>query len=355
MTTRFAESRILLVDDSPDLVVILQSMLEREGYTELISTSDPSQVVDLYLAYRPDLILLDLHMPKMNGLDVMAKLAEVTRGEFIPIVMLTGDQSPEAKLRALGGGARDFLTKPFDRTEVHLRIKNLLEMRHLHQELRQQNAVLEQKVAARTKDLERAKLEILERLALAAEFRDDATGEHAQRVGRLCAYMATALNLPKPQVELIRAAAPLHDIGKIGVPDQVLLKPGKLTPEEWSIMKAHTVTGAKLLSKSVSPTLRLGQKVAFTHHERWDGGGYEGMSGGAIPLSGRLLAVADAFDAMTHDRPYKEAMPVADAAEEISNEAGKQFDPRVVDAFLEVYKDAGGEETGRHHRVKTLS
>ncbi|MDQ3941434.1 MAG: response regulator [Actinomycetota bacterium] len=350
MVNPFTESRILLVDDSPDLVLILQRMLEREGYTELISTSDPRQVVDLYLAFRPDLVLLDLHMPEMNGLDVMASLKEATGGEYVPVVMLTGDQSPEAKLRALGGGAKDFLTKPFDRTEVHLRIKNLLEMRHLHQELRKQNELLEQKVAARTKELERAKEEILERLALAAEFRDDATGEHTQRVGQLCADMALVLGLPKSQIELIRAAAPLHDIGKIGVPDEILLKPDKLTHEEWEIMKGHTVTGARLLSKSVSPALRLGARLAFTHHERWDGQGYEGMSGETIPLSGRLVAVADAFDAMTHDRPYRRAMHVATAIAEIDDQRNRQFDSRVVDAFLHVYDDP--EQTGARNRMR---
>ncbi|MGH2808749.1 MAG: HD-GYP domain-containing protein [Actinomycetota bacterium] len=172
-------------------------------------------------------------------------------------------------------------------------------MRALHEKLRRQNSILELRVDARTRELERAKLEILQRLAMAAEFRDDATGEHTQRVGRLCALMAEAMNLGAEKVRLMLDAAPLHDVGKIGVPDDILLKPGSLTPEEWAVMKRHTVTGARLLSHSVSPTLRLGERIALTHHEHWDGSGYRGLSGEDIPLSGRLVAVADAFDAMT--------------------------------------------------------
>ena len=334
--TSFGSARILLVDDSPDLVFIMERILEEEGYGHVISTTDPRRVVDLYLAGNPDLILLDLHMPEMNGFDVMAALKDAGMDESVPIVMLTGDSSPEAKLRGLRGGARDYLTKPFDKTEVHLRIKNLLETRTMHLQLRKQNQLLEMRVEARTRDLERAKLEILQRLAMAAEFRDDETGHHTQRVGRLCALMAEALGISSKDVELIAAAAPLHDIGKIAIPDHILLKPGELTPSEWEVMKSHTVAGARLLSKSVSPVLHLGEKIALTHHERWDGSGYQGLKGEDIPMAGRIVAVADAFDAMTHTRPYRSAVSVEEASDEISNERGSQFCPRAVDAFLDV-------------------
>lgn len=332
---RFSDARILLVDDSPDLVFIMERILADEGYSEVVSTTDARKVVDLYEVLRPDLILLDLHMPGMNGFDVMAALKEAGIDESVPIVMLTGDASPEAKLRGLRGGARDYLTKPFDKTEVHLRIENLLEMRYMHRELARQNELLEMRVEARTRELESAKLEILQRLAMAAEFRDDETGQHTQRVGRLSALMAEVLRLPDPQVELIGAAAPLHDVGKIGVPDHILLKPGRLTPEEWEIMKSHTVTGARLLSQSVSPVLHLGEKIALTHHERWDGSGYRGLSGTDIPLSGRIVAVADAFDAMTHDRAYKAAISAEEATEEIVKGTDTQFCPLAVSAFLD--------------------
>lgn len=336
----FSDARFLIVDDNPDMVWILQTLLEREGYRDIASTTDPTTAVDGFLAFEPDLVLLDMHMPGMNGLDVMARMKEVAR-DYVPIVMLTGDLNPEIRLRALGCGANDFLTKPFEKTEVHLRIRNLLETRNLHKQLRQENESLEIKVAERTKDLERAKVEILQRLAMAADFRDDCTGEHTQRVGELSARMARAMGLPKQHVELIRAAAPLHDIGKIGVPDHILLKPGPLNQAEWIIMKRHTTTGARMLSKSVSPTLRLGERIALSHHERWDGNGYEGIAGNNIPLSGRLVTVADAFDAMTHQRPYKEALPVEVAIEEIREQRGRQFDPNVVDAFLDSVHDLG--------------
>ena len=334
--TRFEDARILLVDDSPDLVFIMERILDEEGYSDVVSTTDPRKVVELYRASNPDLILLDLHMPQMNGFDVMAALKEGGLDESVPIVMLTGDTSPEAKLRGLRGGARDYLTKPFDKSEVHLRIANLLETRFMHRQLRRQNELLEMRVEARTRDLERAKLEILQRLAMAAEFRDDETGQHTQRVGRLCALMAEALELGTEQVELIGAAAPLHDIGKIAIPDHILLKPGELTPEEWAIMKSHTNTGARLLSQSVSPTLQLGEMIALTHHECWDGSGYQGLVGTDIPREGRIVAVADAFDAMTHPRPYRVGVPADAATEEILKQRERQFCPEAVDAFVEV-------------------
>ena len=336
---RFTRSRLLIVDDSADLVFILEQMLAREGYENVVATTDPTKAVDLYHAFKPDLVLVDLHMPRVNGLDVMAGLLGEVTDEFLPIVMLTGDLTPEVRIRALRSGAKDFLTKPFDESEVGLRIRNLLETRLLYQDLRFQNQILERKVAERTQDLEKAKREILERLAQAAEFRDDATGQHTQRVGLVSSYIASAMDLPQNHVDVIRDAAPLHDVGKIGVPDDILLKKGPLEPGEWEVIKRHTVTGARLLANSVSQTLKVGEKIAFSHHERWDGNGYEGLSGKQIPLCGRIVAVADAFDAMTHDRPYRAAMPAREALAEIETERNAHFDATVVDAFVAAYPD----------------
>lgn len=338
------DARVLIVDDNPDEIWILQTLLEREGFSEIASTTDPTAAVDLFIAFEPDLVLLDLHMPRLNGLDVMDRIKTVSR-DFVPIVMLTGDMNPEVRLRALGSGANDFLTKPFEKTEVHLRIRNLLHTRQLHKQLKEENASLERKVLERTKDLERAKFEILQRLAMASEFRDDCTGEHAYRVGELCERMALAIGLPAKQVSLLKAAAPLHDIGKIAVPDHILLKPGPLTSEEWDVMKRHTTTGARMLSKSVSPILRLGERIALSHHERWDGAGYHGIEGENIPLSGRLVSLADAFDAMTHARPYKNALSVDAAVAEISDQRGRQFDPVLVDVFVDAYEEINAPET----------
>lgn len=330
-------SRILVVDDTESNLVLLEAILEDLGYSEVVTLDDPYRAVATCSAYDPDLLLLDLHMPGMSGLDVIAAVRERRSETYLPILMLTADISSEAKVRALSTGANDFLTKPFDRTEVELRIRNLLQIRHLHLSLQNQNAQLEQKVAKRTEQLNAIKIELLERLAMAAEFRDDQTGQHTQRVGRTCALIASALSLPPEEIELIRRAAPLHDVGKIGIPDAVLLKAGPLSPAERQLMKRHTAIGAKLLSDSNSETLRLAEQIAATHHERWDGTGYGNkLSGDAIPLPGRILSVADVFDALTHERPYKTAWPVEDAVEEIRQQRGRQFDPSVVDAFLDI-------------------
>jgi putative two-component system response regulator len=327
--------RILAVDDEESNLLLLQRILERAGYTHVDVTTDPARVPGMFIETRPDLVLLDLHMPGMDGFELMERLGPVTGdGTQVPFLVLTADATEETKVRALSVGARDFLTKPLDQIELLLRVRNLLQVQQLQDRLWEQNANLEDAVAKRTRDLEQARLEILDRLALAAEYRDDDTQEHAWRIGRTCALLALGLGLPHPEVELIRRAAPLHDIGKIGIPDAVLLKPGKLNEDEFEEIKTHTTIGAEILSGSRSPLLRLAERIALTHHERWDGRGYpRGLSGEEIPLSGRIVAVADVFDALTHERPYKEAWPVEKAAAEILGQAGRQFDPGLVDVF----------------------
>jgi putative two-component system response regulator len=339
MLDKLRDARILLVDDDPDGLALLETILAGEGYTNLLGTTDPHRVADLFDAFKPDLVLTDLHMPGVNGLDVVAALRDKADRDYIPILVLTGDVSREAKLRALSAGAKDFVHKPYDTTETALRIRNLLETRLLYLQVQNHNQVLEMKVAERTRELENAKIEILERLALAAEFRDDATGEHTQRVGRMCALIADAMGMEAGEIELIRRAAPLHDVGKIGIPDSILLKPGKLTSEEFALMKRHTEIGSKLLDNSISPTLRMAQTIALTHHERWDGAGYAHMEGTDIPIQGRILAVADVFDALINERPYKHAWPVEEAIEEIRSQRGRQFDPDAVVAFLSLQGD----------------
>ena len=337
MDEALTRSRIMAVDDTEANLFLLEVILEDLGYKEVVCVSDPKLALDIWTTFEPDLVLLDLHMPGLSGLDVLAQIRSMPRPGFLPVLMLTADASSEAKVRALSTGANDFLTKPFDRVEVQLRMQNLLRIRHLHRELHQQNLNLEERVQERTREVAAAKDEILQRLALAAEFRDDQTGEHTQRVGFIAARVAESLGLPRKEVELIRRAAPLHDVGKIGIPDRVLLKPGPLTPEERNVMKRHTEIGARLVSGSEAATLHKAEEIAATHHERWDGTGYgTGLSGSDIPISGRIVAVTDVFDALTHERPYKEAWPVEDAIEEIRSQRGKQFDPSVVDAFIDI-------------------
>jgi putative two-component system response regulator len=329
--------RILIIDDQPSNVMLLEGILQEEDFTSYRSITDSREVIPAYMEYLPDLVLLDLQMPYLDGFAVMKQLqACIAPDDFLPILVLTADITPEAKRRALSEGALDFLTKPLDPTEVLLRIKNLLQTRALHLQLQKQNEVLDEKVRQRTADLEATQVEILERLALAAEYRDDDTGEHTKRVGEMTGQIAEALGWPHEEVELIRRAAPLHDVGKIAIPDSILLKPGKLTAEEFEQMKTHTVLGAKMLSGGQFPLLQLAEQIALTHHERWDGNGYIGLCEEAIPMAGRIVTVADVFDALTSKRPYKEAWTVSAAIEEIQRQSGRQFDPCVVDAFLKV-------------------
>ncbi len=315
--------------------MVLEHLLAGWEYPNVFGTSVSKQVIELVERVDPDLVLLDLQMPQPDGFEIMRRLASRIRGpDRLPVLVLTADISPDAKRQALSLGARDFLTKPFDPDEVRMRVDNLLELRHAHLQLRAQNLTLEHRVLARTMALEQARAETLDRLSLAAEFRDDDTKQHAARVGRTVATLAELLCLDQDEVSRLRCAAPLHDIGKIGVPDSILLKKDRLAPHEFELMKKHTLIGAEIVSGSSSDVLQLSAVIARTHHERWDGGGYpHGIAGDEIPLAVRLSAVADVFDALTHQRPYKPAWPVEDAVAEMKRLRGTQFDPDVLDAF----------------------
>ena len=340
MPPEFRHARILVVDDEPANVEMLRRILERAGLTQIESTTDSREAGARYLAQRPDLVLLDLHMPHLSGLEVMDHLNEIAHASYLPILILSGDLAPEARRDALSRGAKDFVNKPFRQDELLLRIRTLLETRLLYVQIQSQNERLEATVRERTRALVEAQSEIIERLAIAAEFRDDNTGHHTQRVGQMSALLARQLGLPDDQVSLIARAAPLHDVGKIGVPDVILMKMGKLTPAEFEIVKQHTVIGARILSGGKFPLLKLAEEIALSHHERWDGEGYAGMRGADVPLAGRIVAVADVFDALIQRRPYKPAWPVAEAVAEIDRQRGRQFDPAVVDAFLRVVESA---------------
>jgi putative two-component system response regulator len=331
-------SRILIVDDQLSNVMLLEGILQEYDFTSVRSLTDSRQALSALIDFLPDLILLDLQMPYLDGFAVMKQLqACIAPGDFLPILVLTADITSDTKRRALSEGALDFLTKPFDATEVLLRIKNLLRTRALHLQLQGQNQLLDHKVRERTAELEATQVEILERLALAAEYRDDDTGEHTKRVGETAARIAEALGWPQTEVELLRRAAPLHDVGKIAISDLILLKPSKLTPEEFESMKAHARLGAQMLSGGRFPLLQLAEQIALTHHERWDGTGYLGLHEEDIPIAGRIVSVADVFDALISERPYKRAWSVHDALEEIKRQSGRQFDPRVVEAFLKIF------------------
>jgi putative two-component system response regulator len=333
-----AHARILLIDDEPEVVRLLESALRAAGYSEVRGCSDPRRALATFDAEPPDLVLMDLWMPGRDGLSLIAEIrARTASDDYLPILVLTADRSREASRRALAAGAMDFLTKPPRTAEALLRIRNLLATRVLHRRLRAHNESLEARVRERTVQLEEARVEVLERLARAAEFRDDVTGGHTRRVGELAERLARELGLAREEVEVVRRAAPLHDVGKISLPDSILLNPGRLTPEEFERGKSHTWVGAEILSGSRVPTLRVAEQVALHHHERWDGTGYpHGLRGAEIPLPARIVAVADVWDALTHARPYKEAWPPDRARAEIRRQRGRQFDPAVVGAMEEV-------------------
>ena len=337
------DARILVIDDEPANVQLLRRILEPVGFRNLKSTTDPRLASELMHEEEPDLILLDLLMPGMDGFEVMAEIRNgLPEDSYVPVLVLTSDHSRDTRQRALSEGAKDFLTKPLSPYEVRLRVQNLLETRFLHRSLQEHNQLLEARVRERTKDLERARLETLRRLAEAAEFRDDDTGEHTRRVGRMSAAIGAALGLGSDEVTLLRTVAPLHDVGKIGIPDRVLLQPSALSPEDFEVMKTHTVIGERLLGGTEFTVLETAAEVALSHHERWDGGGYpHGFQGSEIPLSGRIVAVADTWDALRHTRPYKPAWTHEEALTEIESQRGGQFDPDVVDAFRTVVHREG--------------
>ncbi|RYG72919.1 response regulator [bacterium] len=328
------EANILIVEDQEINIRLLRGMLLREGYTNIIHTDDPREALMLFKEFHPDLVLLDLHMPHLDGFAVMHQLQEYTAHDYIPILVLTADANPEVRQRALASGAMDFINKPFRVTEVLLRARNFLQSRQLHLDLKNENHLLEATVRERTDRLEEAQIEMLERLAHAAECRDDDTSDHTKRVGNLAALMAERLGVSAQEINLLRRAASLHDIGKIAVPDSILFKPGKLTAEEFETMKTHAAVGAKLLGDGHSDMVKMAETIAYTHHEKWDGTGYpQGLAGKDIPLVGRIVALADVFDALTRERPYKEAWPVEKARQEIVQLSGRHFDPAVVTAF----------------------
>ena len=339
------ESRLLVVDDHEQNVTLLRSLLSVSGFENVVGTTDSSQAVPLCAGEQPDLLLLDLQMPHPDGFEVLRQLEPWTKGVTrLPILVLTADHRRETRMTALSSGASDFLSKPFDTTEVVLRVTNLLSTRVLALQLRDQNLLLEERVRERTRALEDARREVVERLALASEYRDDASAEHTRRVGHLAALLATELGLGDETTELIRLAAALHDVGKIAVSDAILAKRDELTADELEALKVHTTVGAEILGRGTSDLLRMSGEIAFTHHEWWDGSGYpSGLHGEQIPFAGRIVAVADAFDTLTHRQPGRSALPSDRAVSHIAKLRGRQFDPSVVDALRAVLSAPGGQ------------
>ena len=342
MTVDNSSARILLVDDAAENIRVLAGLL---AVHRISAALDGEQALALARsAARPDLILLDVMMPGMSGLEVCARLKEDPSTREIPIIFITSLGSPHDEVAGFEVGAVDYIAKPFSPPVVRARVSTQLALLNARRQLAEQNAVLEERVAERTQQLQHAldrlkegSLETIVRLSRAAEYKDDDTGAHVLRVGHYAAAVARQLGQTPEEVELLLHAAPMHDIGKIGVPDRILLKPGKLEPQEWEVMRRHSEMGARILAGSESPIIRLAETVAWTHHERWDGSGYpRGLVGTEIPLAGRIVAVADVFDALTSRRPYKEPLPVDRSFAILREGSGQHFDPDVIEAFFAV-------------------
>lgn len=328
---------ILIVDDQMTNIMLLESILQNAGYTHIHSIQDPTQVVPLFKELNPDLICLDIRMPELNGFQIMGQLNIIRQNAYLPILVLTSEEDRETRLRALESGAKDFLHKPFDKIEVLMRIRNLLEASLLNKAVSQQNETLEEIVKIRTRELKETQLDVVHRLARAAEHRDNETGGHIVRMSHYAVVLGRGCGMTEEECDILFHATPMHDVGKLGIPDRILLKPGKLTADEFDIMKQHTVIGANLLSGSQSAVLQMGEVIALTHHEKWDGSGYPNrLAGEDIPLIGRICAIADVFDALSSRRCYKDSWPLEKTLNEIHSLEGKQFDPHLVSLFDEL-------------------
>jgi putative two-component system response regulator len=329
-------SNILIIDDEAANVKLLERILETAGYKNITSSQDPNDTVALFKEKNSDLILLDLNMPKLDGYAVMAKLNEIEGITLPPILVLTAQHMQSFRQRALDSGAIDYVTKPFDANELLSRVRNLLEVQMAHKFMRNQNEILEQKVFKRTQALNETRLQVVRCLGRAAEYRDEETGLHIIRMSKMAVILARASGMDEEQCDLLLNAAPMHDIGKIGIPDHILLKPGRFEPDEWALMQQHAQIGADILSEDTSDLMKMAHDIALTHHEKWNGEGYpNNLKGDEIPLVGRLCAISDVFDALTSKRPYKKAWSVDDAVKLILSESGKHFDPKLVNLFVE--------------------
>jgi putative two-component system response regulator len=327
-------SRILVVDDEPANLKLFGLMLRADGYSDVVLIQDPRDVVEQYHAARPDLILLDINMPHLDGYAVMAQLKALDDPLPPPIVVLTAQSGEDFLLRALTGGATDFLSKPVNRRELLARVQNILLAHLARRFMHNQNAVLELMVRQSTRELRESRLDIVRRLGRASEYRDNETGHHILRMSHASALLAKKVGWDAAACELMLNASPMHDVGKIGIPDGILLKPGRLTDDERVVMQTHTTIGADLLEGS-DELMQMARDIALSHHERWDGSGYpERLAGFRIPEAARIVAIADVFDALTSTRPYKKPWSVADATAYLANNAGKHFDPTFTAHFL---------------------
>jgi len=355
---RIKQSKIMIIDDEQLVIKVVRRFLQSEGYENFVTLTQSTGAVERMEQEQPDVVLLDVMMPEISGLDILRERRRIPSLQLTPFIILSGSQDLEVKQEALEHGATDFLGKPVEKIELTLRVKNSLLLKQQYKDLEVHAHELEQEVQDRTRQLERSREQILQCLARAAEYRDNETGRHVVRVGKYARVVAERLGLPKEFCGQIELAAQLHDLGKIGIPDSILLNPGKLSEEEFAVMKRHCEIGreildpfaademeelrqnksdpARLPSNIRSPLLVLAAKIAQTHHEKWDGTGYPlALKGEQIPIEGRITSVSDVYDALCSVRPYKEGFSVEQALRIMLAERGTRFDPKVLDAFVD--------------------
>ena len=325
--------KIVIIDDAQMNVTLLQHLVRKLPDCESVCFTDPVAGLAWCLANEPDLLIVDYMMPNLSGTELTTKFR--ARYPDIPVLMVTANHETELRHQALQIGVTDFLNKPLDNTEFLARAKNMLALRKSNKLLADRAVLLAEEVRKATAKIIEREQETIFCLARAAEYRDPETGAHIQRMAHYSKHIARILELPVVEQDLLLESAPMHDIGKVGTPDNILLKPGKLTDEEFAIMKQHAVIGYEVLNASSSPLLKVAAEIAHTHHEKFDGSGYpRGLKGEDIPLFGRIVAVADVFDALTSERPYKKAWSIEQAKQLLKEGSGKHFDPACVDAFF---------------------
>ena len=338
MNIKLTGMTVLIVDDNTANTDLIQWILEEEGYESLLTVNDSREVQPILRSVEVDLIVLDIRMPYLDGFEVMEMIQKEFPNLKVPVIVVTAEDSNREKSLSLG--ATDFITKPFKNWEVVLRIKNALTSRLFFKQEEQKAEELERLVRERTAEITETQKEVVKRLAKASEFRDNETGMHINRMSHICYILAKELGCDEEYSQLLLDSSPLHDVGKIGIPDSILLKPGKLNLEERKIMNTHVNIGYEVLTGHHSPLLTMAAEIALYHHEKWDGTGYpNAISGEDIPLSARISSIADVADALLSNRPYKKAWSLSDMLDYLEKEKGKHFDPIIVSAFMKRVDD----------------